>query len=286
MKPLNQKKELKQFKASTIIRKAQINADYIAPNFGVGCELSCSYCSLKAEVMKGVSYANNVDEILTNISRHAFLNASLRKGNLNRKIEYDISYGQDFIKHKDNYNWEKIFDFFKNHSLAKAVISTKVVPYDILDYNSNKNIKLIFTLMPEKWSRILESGSSAIIERLTLADTFMSSGYDVGFCFSPIIMTENFMDEYESLFNLIKKFVQNKNIKSTGIFLKYSKNLNIVNKHINPEANKLLQSNGMYVYNNETKMQRYIVPIKKDMERRILKLHQEIIPWNEITKII
>ena len=57
---------------SMVIRPSGRSSDFISPSFGYGCLLDCSYCYMKRHTPKGLSVAENINDILTEISNHAF----------------------------------------------------------------------------------------------------------------------------------------------------------------------------------------------------------------------
>ena len=57
---------------SMLIRYSGRSSDYITPSFGYGCLLNCSYCYMKRHLGKGLTIANNHNDILTAINNHSF----------------------------------------------------------------------------------------------------------------------------------------------------------------------------------------------------------------------
>ncbi len=52
--------------------------------------------------------------------------------------------------------WEKIFDFFKDHPIAMASFATKYVNEKFLSYNSQFKVRIRYSLMPQKMADIHE----------------------------------------------------------------------------------------------------------------------------------
>ena len=137
---------------SMIIRDSGRSSDYITPSFGYGCLLNCSYCYMKRHLPNGLTIAKNYNDILTAVNEHAYFYADIKKPNQTdaKYITYDLACNEDFALHSKYHKWEKIFDFSKDHPIAKATLATKIIPIKFLDYNPEKKVRIRFSLMPEK----------------------------------------------------------------------------------------------------------------------------------------
>jgi spore photoproduct lyase len=167
--------------------------------------------------------------------------------------------------------------------------ATKYVNVNLLNYNPENKIRIRFSLMPQKYSDLLELNTSKIIDRIKAIDAFIDSGYDVHINFSPVIVTDNWLEEYKDLFQMVNDYVDYKDVvKSEVIFLTHNKNKHIdnLNNNVkgedllwNPEIqeNKISQYGGINIrYKHNLKYQ-YIDEFKK--------IHNETIPWNMIRYI-
>ena len=137
------------------IRESGRSTDFISPSFGHGCLYDCSYCYMKRHKPDGLSIATNTEEILTEINNHSWF-AVVDKPNQTHPnlITYDISCNEDFALHAKYHEWVKIFDFFKSNPFAMGSFATKYVNKKFLTYNSEKNIRIRFSLMPESMRSI------------------------------------------------------------------------------------------------------------------------------------
>lgn len=277
---------------SLLIRHSGRSTDYISPSFGFGCLLDCSYCYMKRHTNnKNLSYAKNIEDILSEINNHVYFYSDVEKPNQTDKqyITYDISCNEDFALHSKFYNWEKIFDFFKYHSLAKGSLATKIIPNNFLSYNPNKKIRIRFSLMPQIYSTLLEPETPKIINRIKAINTFIEAGYEVHINFSPIIVYNNWLKEYENLFNIINEEVKYKDeVLAECIFLTHNEkkhydniknNRNGENLLWNPEYQEIKKSEfgGINL--------RYKANLKKAYINEFVLLHDKIIPWNKIRYI-
>ena len=284
MKKINRK--------SMLIRESGRSTDFISPSFGHGCLFNCTYCYMKRHKPQGLDVAKNTGDILTAINNHSmFIIVDKPNQTHNSLITYDISCNEDFALHLKYHNWKYIFDFFKDSPKAMGSFATKYVNVNLLNYNPEKKIRIRFSLMPQKYSDLLEPNTSKIVDRIQAINTFIEAGYDVHINFSPVIVTDNWLQEYKELFQLVDTLVNDsyKNqVKCEVIFLTHNKNKHIdnLNNNVkgedllwNPEIqeNKISQYGGINIrYKHNLKYQ-YIDEFKK--------IHNETIPWNMIRYI-
>ncbi len=284
MKKINRK--------SMLIRESGRSTDFISPSFGHGCLFNCTYCYMKRHKPQGLDVAKNTGDILTAINNHSmFIIVDKPNQTHNSLITYDISCNEDFALHLKYHNWKYIFDFFKDSPKAMGLFATKYVNVNLLNYNPEKKIRIRFSLMPQKYSDLLEPNTSKIVDRIQAINTFIEAGYDVHINFSPVIVTDNWLEEYKDLFQLVDILINDsyKNqVKCEVIFLTHNKNKHIdnLNNNVkgedllwNPEIqeNKISQYGGINIrYKHNLKYQ-YIDEFKK--------IHNEIIPWNIIRYI-
>ena len=275
---------------SMLIRFSGRSTDFISPSFGYGCLYNCSYCYMKRHKAKGLDIADNTGDILTAINNHVYF-ADVDKPNQTHEnyITYDISCNEDFALHAKYHNWERIFEFFKKHPIAMGSFATKYVNRNLLSYNPEGKVRIRFSLMPQIYANKLEPNTSSILGRIMAIDKFIDAGYDVHINFSPVIVTDNWLDEYRILFNDVNTYVKNKDkVKAEVIFLTHNKNKhqynldnNITGEDLiwNPEIQetKISQYGGVNLRYNYLLKAKYIKDFKA--------LHNEIIPWNTIRYI-
>ena len=277
---------------SLIIRPSGRSTDYISPSFGYGCLYNCSYCYMKRHKPEGLDIANNTEEILTAINNHCWF-ADVDKPNQTHEefITYDISCNEDFSLHAKYHDWKKIFTFFVNNSKAMGSFATKYVNKELLKFNPERKIRIRFSLMPYEYRELLEPNTSLIIDRILAVNEFYKAGYDVHLNFSPVIVTDKWLDKYQVLFEAVDKIISNDikdNVKCEVIFLTHNEN-----KHNYNLANKITGEH--LLWNSEVqepKISQYggnNVRYKHDLKSKyideFIDLHDKIIPWNYIRYI-
>ena len=280
----------KVIRKSMIIRPSGRSTDFISPSFGYGCLYNCGYCYMKRHKPEGLDIAKNTMDILTAINNHAWF-ADIDKPNQTHQkyVTYDISCNEDFALHAKYHEWEKIFNFFKNHSTAMGSFATKYVNPNLTKFNPENKIRIRFSLMPQSISDKLEPNTSKIIDRIKAIDAFIDAGYDVHINFSPVVVYDNWLKDYEDLFYLVNSYVDYKDIvKCEVIFLTHNETkhkYNIINNLSGEELlwNPDIQESKISQYGGDNI--RYKHNLKSDYINQWSELHDKIIPWNTIRYI-
>ena len=273
-----------------VIRPSGRSTDYISPSFGHGCLYDCSYCYMKRSKPTGLTIATNTEDILTAMNNHAYF-ADVQKPNQTHPeyITYDISCNEDFSLHAKHHEWKKIFQFFKDHPIAMGSFATKYVNPNLVDFDPGGKVRIRFSLMPQHMSDIHEPNTSKIIDRIKAIDAFIESGYDVHVNFSPVILYQNWKEDYKELFQMLDDYVDYKDqVLAEVIFLTHNEAKHFKNLETTPNAEKYLwvpkiqevkvsQYGGLNL--------RYKSKLKSEYISNFTKLHDKIIPWNKIRYI-
>tara|TARA_R110001583_G_scaffold128208_2_gene279996 strand:+ start:39 stop:785 length:747 start_codon:yes stop_codon:yes gene_type:complete len=247
---------------------------------------------MKRHKPKGLTVATNTGDILTEVNNHAYF-STVEKPNQTHAdfVTYDISCNEDFALHAKYHDWERIFEFFKDHPIAMGSFATKYVNKKLLSFNPENKIRIRFSLMPQKMADIHEPNTSKITDRIKAINTFIDAGYDVHINFSPVIITDTWLEDYEMLFKEVNSLVEKKyknKVKSEVIFLTHNFKKHIVNTENHPETEITLwkpeiQETKISQYGGENI--RYEYRFKRKSIKQFKELHNEIIPWNTIRYI-
>jgi spore photoproduct lyase len=275
------------------IKHSGRSSDYITPSFGFGCLYKCSYCYMRRHVPRGLSIANNQEDILIEIEKHSEELEWPKVPNQTHDeyYTYDFSCNEDYILHAKYHDWRMLFDYFKYHEKAMGTAATKNVNKKLLDYDANRKIRIRFSLMPQRLSTLLEPGTSSIIDRINAINDFYKAGYDVHVNYSPIVVYNGCGDDYNKLFKLINSNVDDSikpYVKAEAIFLthndklhKYNIDNDIDGEHLlwNPhmQEQKTSQYGSKNIRYNHKKKKRYI--------NDFLSNHESVLPWQEIRYI-
>ena len=274
-----------------LIRPSGRSSDFVAPSFGYGCLFDCTYCYMKRHKPTGLDYSTNIGSILTTISNHAWFTEVDKPNQTHPEfITYDISCNEDFALHAKYYDWKRIFQFFVDHPIAMGTLATKYVNKQLLEFNPKGKIRIRFSLMPESLRQILEPNTSPIGNRIVAIPWFIDAGYDVHVNFSPVVITENWLDEYKYLFECLNQLEDKYKdvVKSEVIFLTHNENKHNYNLECEKPGEDLLwlpQIQEIKESEFGGKNLRYKRNMKKDFVHQFTQLHSEIIPWNTIRYI-
>lgn len=282
----------KVVRKSMEIRPSGRSTDFISPSFGYGClGFNCTYCYMKRHKPVGLDIATNPETILTAINNHAYFNTDVVKPNQthSKYITYDLSCNEDFSLHAKHHNWKGIFNFFKNHSIAMGSFATKYVNPALIDFDPQKKIRIRFSLMPQNISDLLEPNTSKILDRIKAIDSFIDAGYEVHINFSPVVVYDKWLEDYQELFEYVNDYVEYKDeVKCEVIFLTHNKEKHEYNLKNNLKGEELLWNPSI----QESKISqyggnniRYKSGLKQQFIEKWINLHDEIIPWNTIRYI-
>jgi spore photoproduct lyase len=290
----------KTVRKSLKIKESGRSTDFITPSFGFGCLYNCSYCYCKRHVNDGLSIAENVDQILDVINNHYFsLGGWFQKNKPNQTdpdcITYDIGCNEDLALHAKHHDIQRILSFSGKYKRMMFSFATKYVNYDLPNIWSNptgpgfKSVRIRFSLMPQKYSDILEPNTSSILERIDAIDKFIAKGYEVHINFSPVIVTDTWLEDYRDLFLLVDEHVINKDhVKCEVIFLTHNEKKHLYNLANNIQGEDMLwrpeiQEPKKSQYGGDNI--RYKHQLKSNYVYQFKALHNAIIPWNTIRYI-
>lgn len=278
------------------IRPNDRSSDFVTPNFIYGCAGGCrnSYCYVMRYNYDNVFINDNRDQILQGIVQHA---ANLTWPKPANQVDatywtYDIGCSTDIALHWKHYAWSEVFDTFKSHPRLKATFATKYVNPQLLTYAPQQKIRLRFSLMPQATSTILEPKTSLISARVAAISEFVAAGYEVHLNFSPIVVYENWLEDYRQLFELIADQVPitcRAQLQAECIFLthnpwQHERNL----AHARATAEQLLWTPAIQEAKTSqygSQGVRYKAGLKRQFIQQWCDLHAAIIPWNTVRYI-
>ena len=117
------------------IRESGRSTDYIAPSFGFGCLLDCSYCYMKRHTNdKTLKYAKNINDVLTAVNNHvAWLPEKEPNQTDSNYYTYDIACNEDFALHSKYYDCNSVCCYILN----KVERCLDFTCFSIYYYNNN-----------------------------------------------------------------------------------------------------------------------------------------------------
>jgi spore photoproduct lyase len=197
------------------------SSDAVSPNFIYGCLGGCmsSYCYVGRYNNNKLYVNTNTEDILQSIHEWSTYKPYPKVPNQIDPTYYciDIGCSTDVPLHHKYYNWQRVFNFFNTHPILKSTFATKYpTKFKTYDLDPEKN-RIRVSLMPQVYSSVLEPNTDSIEDRIKMIPELQKQ-LEVHINFSPIVFHDNWIEEYEKLFQAVSHL----NFKSECIFLTYS----------------------------------------------------------------
>lgn len=261
---------IKYQKTKTLETKDNNNsANCIAPNLIYGCFGGCdSYCYMKRYNDDRVFVNKNVDDIFESVVKWEKTYTKVPDQQDPVYTMVDISCNTDLVLMQKHLP-EPLLDYLKrydNHPRLNSTMATKYPGLLTLDVNHfNKKPRIRVSLMPQKYSDILEPKMSSITSRIHDINRLKSLGWEVHCNYSPLIFYPGWKDEYNNLFKEVKEIAGEN--KCEVIALTNHKNQMA---KAEPAAQELMR------YSNEVKNKQGIMRYPLEHKSRLLNEFRDI----------
>lgn len=229
------------------------SSDFVAPSHANGCAMACAYCY----VARRKGFANpittfvNIEQNTRYLSRHAG-----RQGTKPEPNQVDPEYWVYEIGENSDCsvdaaicdNVKDLITLFRNLPNAKATFATKRVNRELLNYNPQGKTRIRFSLMPQSKASVVDIRTSPISDRIAAINDFVDAGYEVHVNFAPVIYYENWLADYQQLFEEIDDTLSpqaKEQLQAEVIFLTHNDRLHEVNLGWHPQAEDLLWQPGL-----------------------------------------
>ena len=201
---------IKVQKTKTLITKTNNNSsNCIAPNIIYGCFGGCvdTYCYMSRYNGKRVFVNKNVDEIYESVVEweKEFTKVPDQQDPIYTMV--DVACNSDLVlmqKHMP----EPLIDYLKrydDHPQLNSTMATKYPGLLKLDVNHfNKPPRVRVSLMPQKYSNILEPKMQKIESRIADVNRLKALGWEVHLNYSPLVFYPGWVEEYDNLFQKVK----------------------------------------------------------------------------------
>ena len=202
-------KSIKVQKTKTLVTKDNNNsANCIAPNLIYGCFGGCvdTYCYMSRYNGHRVFVNENVDDIFNSVVEWEkdFTKVPDQQDPIYTMV--DIACNTDLVLMQKHLP-EPLIDYLKrydNHPRLNSTMATKYPSLLKLDVNHfNKKPRVRISVMPQKYSNILEPKMQDIISRIYDVKRLKNLGWEVHINYSPLIFYPGWKDEYQELFHII-----------------------------------------------------------------------------------
>ena len=231
-------------------------SDYLVPYTSSGCTAMCLYCYL-------VCNYNKCAYLRLFVNREMMLDKIKKVAEKSEKeLTFEIGSNSDLILENTitgNLDWT--IENFANTKKGYLTFPTKFDMVDsICKINHNNKIIVRMSVNPENVINKIEFGTSRLKNRIEAINKLKDAGYKVGILIAPVVMIENWKEEY---LNLIKYLSENlsekvkKDVFFEIIFMTYSYVHRMINQEAFPNAINLYnpdimtgRGKGKYMYKN------------------------------------
>lgn len=185
-------------------------------------------------------------------------------------------------------NIRDLVALFRKTPNAKATFATKFVNPDLLSYDPQGKTRIRFSLLPQEVARVVDVRTSPVSERIAAINDFVSAGYEVNINFGPVIVHDNWLENYTKLFGEINDTLSaaaKAQMWCEVIFLTHNEQLHGINLGWHPKGEELLWRPEM----QEKKVSetggvnvRYKIGLKRKMVSDFVKLIAEKMPYCKV----
>jgi len=202
---------LKKQITQTLVTKPNDNsANCIAPNLIYGCFGGCvnTYCYMSRYNGKRVFVNTNVDDIFQSVVEweKTYHKQPDQQDPIYTMV--DIACNTDLVL-MQRHLAEPLIDYLKrydDHPKLNSTMATKYPSLLKLDVNHfNKKPRVRVSLMPQKYSDILEPKMQKIMSRIEDINRLKELGWEVHVNYSPLIFYPGWKEEYDELFYYVLK---------------------------------------------------------------------------------
>jgi len=200
---------IKTQKTKTLVTKPNDNsANCIAPNVIYGCFGGCvnTYCYMSRHNDTRVYVNSNVNDVFNSVVEWEKSYTKIPDQQDPVYTMVDIACNSDLVlmqKHMP----EPLIDYLKrydDHPRLNSTMATKYPGLLKLDVNHfNKKPRVRVSLMPQRYSDILEPNMQKITDRVEDISRLKYLGWEVHINFSPLIFYPDWQEAYRDLFGLV-----------------------------------------------------------------------------------
>ena len=258
-------------------------SDFLVPYTSSGCTAMCLYCYL-------VCNYNKCAYLRIFVNREKMLEKIIKETNKSEKeLTFEIGSNSDLVLENTitgNLDWT-IKEFSKANK-GFLTFPTKFAMVDsICNIEHNERIIIRMSVNPENIINKVEYGTSRLNDRIEAINKLAVANYKIGILIAPVIMIENWKEEYENLIKILKNKLSEgarEKIFFEVIFMTYSYVHRMINKDAFPNAIELYNQDlmtgrgrGKYMYKKQ---------IKEDGEKFFREKLKEYFPNNKIIYIV
>lgn len=258
-------------------------SDFLVPYTSSGCTAMCMYCYL-------VCNYNKCSYLRLFVNREEMLDKIIKTSNKSeQELTFEIGSNSDLIlENTITGNLEWTIPKFAENNRGYLTFPTKFDMVDpILNLNHNGRVIVRMSVNPEKIIQRVEFGTSSLENRVKAINKLKEAGYKVGILIAPIILIDDWEEEYENLIKYLKENLSEEVKKDAFfelIFMTYSYVHKMINQDAFPNAIKIFdeekmtgRGKGKYTYKEQE---------RKEGEAFFRGKMQKYFPNNKIEYIV
>jgi len=182
-------------------------SNFLVPYTSSGCIAMCMYCYL-------VCNYNKCSYLRLFVNREQMLYKIIKTANDNEQnYVFEIGSNSDLILENTitgNLEWT-IKNFIAKTEKGNLTFPTKFDMVDsILNLNHDKRIIVRMSVNPQEIIRKIEIGTSPLKNRVEAINKLKEADYKVGILIAPIILVDNWKEEYETLIRYLAENLSEK----------------------------------------------------------------------------
>tara|TARA_R100000734_G_C3319240_1_gene114720 strand:- start:4881 stop:5714 length:834 start_codon:yes stop_codon:yes gene_type:complete len=271
-------------KTKTLDTKPNNNsANCIAPNVIYGCMGGCvnTYCYMARYNGKRVYVNKNVDQIFNSVVEweKTYYKQPDQQDPIYTMV--DVACNSDLVL-MQRHMPEPLIDYLKrydDHPQLNSTMATKYPSLLKLDVNHfNKKPRVRVSLMPQKYSDILEPKMQKISSRIVDINRLKDLGWEVHCNYSPLIFYPGWKEEYNTLFSVVKEIAGVNKCEVIAL----TNHRNQMAK-ASPEARELMRRS--YEIKNQSGVMRYPIAHKGRLISEFKDIYKKYFPLETIRYI-
>ncbi len=159
----------------------------------LNCIYNCDYCYLQGMY--------NSSNIVVFVNLEDFFKATLERLSIEKPLYLSISYDTDLLAFEDLTGYCAAWvEFARKHQDLTIEIRTKSANFKALvSLKPTKNIILAWTLSPQSIIDRYEHKTPSLAARLKSAKEAILAGWQVRYCFDPVLLVDNWQKNYSAL---------------------------------------------------------------------------------------
>ncbi len=258
-------------------------SDFLVPYTSSGCTAMCMYCYL-------VCNYNKCSYLRLFVNREEMLSKIVKTANQSEKeLTFEIGSNSDLIlENTITHNLEWTIPKFAQNNRGYITFPTKFDMVDpLLNLEHNNRVIIRMSVNPSLIIQKVEFGTSSLKNRVIAINKLKNAGYKLGILIAPIILIDNWKEEYEKLLIYLKENLDEqvkKEVFFELIFMTYSYVHKMINSEAFPNAIVLFdkekmtgRGKGKYMYKEQ---------IREEGRKFFTEKMQQYFPNNKIMYIV